>query len=102
MAKENSDVNKEAEQVDLSTEADASCAPLPQKELWHPEKERMKLAYWVLAAIFFIFVLSLLANYLAHQNYIDVMLSNSLFEFCKTSLLPVVTLILGFYFSKEH
>jgi len=68
---------------------------------WHPEKERMKLAYWVLGGIFATFVLTILACFLAKQEYLETSVSFALFEFCRTGLLPIVTLILGYYFSKN-
>jgi hypothetical protein len=73
----------------------------PDLKLWHPEKAKMRLAYWVLAGIFIIFIVSVLSNYLAKNGLLDMSLSNSLFELCKTGLLPIVTLILGYYFSKD-
>lgn len=76
--------------------------PQPNKQLWHPEKARMRLAYWVLAGIFAVFLLAIFVNHLAKVNYLDPALSKALFEFCKTGLLPIVTLILGYYFSHNN
>jgi uncharacterized membrane protein len=73
----------------------------PNLKLWHPEKAKMQLAYWVLAGIFIIFITSVVSNYLAKKGLLDMGLSNGLFELCKTGLLPIVTLVLGYYFSKD-
>ncbi|TAK78796.1 MAG: hypothetical protein EPO11_00935 [Gammaproteobacteria bacterium] len=85
---------------DLSNEFPSEIS-LPDKQLWHPEKARMRLAYWVLAGIFCVFLLTIFINHLAKVDYVDANLSLSLFELCKTGLLPIVTLILGYYFSKN-
>lgn len=76
--------------------------PLPERTPWHPEKARMLLAYWVLGGIFSVFVITIVVNHLAKIDYVDDGLSLALFELCKTGLLPIVTLILGYYFSKSN
>jgi hypothetical protein len=73
-----------------------------EKRLWHPEKARMKLAYIVLIGIFFLFILSLIVSWLAKIGYMCDETSRSMFELCRTGLLPIVTLILGYYFSKNN
>lgn len=92
--------NNKAESLDLGNERDTG-EDIPIKEPWHPDKARMSLAFWVLGSILFLFLLSIFVNYLANLRYIDEELSNSLFELCRTGLLPIVTLILGYYFSKN-
>lgn len=62
---------------------------------WHPEKEKMKLANSVLRGILLISLISILILLK------DEELGNILLEICKIGLLPVVTLILGYYFSKD-
>lgn len=71
------------------------------KEPWHPEKAGIGLAHKVLIAIFCVLILSILTNWLSHINILDEFVSKELFEICRTGLLPIVTLILGYYFSKN-
>ena len=93
--------NNREDSLDLSKEVLSKQAWHPEKEPWHPDKARMRLAYWVLAGIFFIFLLTIFVNHLAKVNYVDSSISVALLEVCKTGLLPIVTLILGYYFSKN-
>ncbi|MBV9575460.1 MAG: hypothetical protein JO149_02420 [Gammaproteobacteria bacterium] len=93
--------NHHEESLDLSKEIPSKKMWHPEKEPWHSERARMHLAYGVLAGIFFIFLLSIFVNHLAKINYIDTTISATLMEICKTGLLPIVTLILGYYFSKN-
>jgi hypothetical protein len=72
------------------------------KEKWHPEKARISLAYWVLGAIFVMFILSIVTDILVVDGKLDRFVSQELFEICRTGLLPIVTLILGYYFSKNN
>jgi len=72
------------------------------KEKWHPEKARICLAYWVLGGILSMFIFSIVTNCLAHYGILDESVSRELFEICRTGLLPIVTLILGYYFSKNN
>jgi hypothetical protein len=74
----------------------------PNVILWHPEKAKMTLAYCVLGAIFIIFGTSIECNYLAKREILEMVFANNLFDFCKTALLPLVTLILGYYFGKSE
>lgn len=62
----------------------------------------MDLAYWVLGAILSLFILSIATNVLAHFGWLDANVSHDFFEICRTGLLPIVTLILGYYFSKGN
>jgi hypothetical protein len=87
--------------VDLSKEKVSDTPRRPEIKPWHPEKARMSLAYWVLAGIFFFFLLTIFVSYLAKMEYVEANLSTALLEICKTGLLPIVTLILGYYFSKN-
>lgn len=73
----------------------------PEVVLCHSEKERMTLAYRVLSGIFIVFLLSCASKIFVHLGYLDPETGNTLFELCKTGLLPIVTLILGYYFSKS-
>jgi hypothetical protein len=86
--------------IDLSKGPEKGGLAPPVLEPWHPEKAEMRLAYWVLGSIFFIFLLNFLSNYLAKVGLIETSFSAALFELCKTGLLPMVTFILGYYFSK--
>lgn len=94
MTKDNKlDLDLSAEPIDSSEE--------PKKEPWHPEIARMRLAYWVLGVIAVVFLLSIACLWGAKFGWVDNKLSEDLFEFTKTSLLPIVTLILGFYFGRS-
>jgi len=73
-----------------------------QKSSWHEQKARMGLAYWVLFGIFFMFIIAIMANALARFEILDFTVSHLLFDLCRTGLLPIVTLILGYYFSKSE
>lgn len=88
--------------MNLSSEPEDVRDLQPEKEPWHPEKARMQLAYRVLIGISVIFILTLASYIFAHFGWLDVGVCNSLFEFCKTGLLPIVTLILGYYFSQNN
>jgi hypothetical protein len=90
--------NKES--LDLSGEVPSKKTWRPEKELWHPDKAKMKLAYVVLGGIFAYFIITLICSSLSKFGCFDMAVSNSLFEILKTGLLPIVTLILGYYFSK--
>jgi len=90
--------NKES--LDLSREVLSKKVWHPEKEPWHPDKAKMKLAYIVLGGIFAYFIITLICFSLSNFGYFDLVVSNSLFEILKTGLLPIVTLILGYYFSK--
>ena len=72
------------------------------KQRWHPEKARMNLAYWVLGAIFIMFIISVVTDFLVINGKLDAFVSKDFFEICRTGLLPIVTLILGYYFSKNN
>lgn len=74
---------------------------LPIMEPWHAEKARMTLAYWVLAGIFAMFILAIICKSASKLEYLDVETGNQLFDICRTGLLPIITLILGYYFSKS-
>jgi polyferredoxin len=93
--------NNKEDYLDLSNEVLSKKAWYPEKEPWHPEKARIRLAYCVLTGIFFIFLLTIFVNHLAKIDYMDSAMSLALLELCKTGLLPIVTLILGYYFSKS-
>jgi hypothetical protein len=86
---------------DLGEEVLSKKAWKPEKEPCHPDKAKMKLAYVVLGGIFTFFIITLICSSLAKLGYFDFAVSNSLFEIFKTGLLPIVTLILGYYFSKN-
>ncbi len=88
--------------LDLSKEKISDTPVEPGKEPWHPEKARMRLAYGVLIAIFIIFCSTFFVNHFAITGYIDSTYSKEFIELCKTGLLPIVTLILGYYFSKNN
>jgi hypothetical protein len=88
--------------LDLSKEQISETSPgQPGKEPWHPDKAKMKLAYVVLIGIFVVFISTFFVNHFAETGYIDSDYSTALLELCKTGLLPIVTLILGYYFSNN-
>lgn len=62
----------------------------------------MNLAYWVLSAVFVMFLLTMVADVLVVKGKLEKFVSEELFEICRTGLLPIVTLILGYYFSKNN
>lgn len=68
----------------------------PSLTNWNLDKAKMHLAYLVLIGIISILIIAILINVYQSNEF-----SKSLFEFCKTGLLPIVTLILGYYFSKR-
>lgn len=74
---------------------------LPTMEPWHVEKARMALAYWVLAGIFLMFIIAIVCKSASKLEYLDVETGNQIFDICRTGLLPIITLILGYYFSKS-
>lgn len=93
--------NTKENSIDLSKEIPSKKSWYPAKEPWHPDKAKMQLAYVVLGGIFAYFIITLICSSLAKLGYFDTIISNSLFEIFKTGLLPIVTLILGYYFSKS-
>lgn len=88
-------------ELDLGKEKPSDKISEPEKKLWHPDKAKMTLAYSVLTAIAFIFIICVICSFLAYKNYFDENFADGLFEMFKTGLLPMVTFILGYYFSKE-
>jgi hypothetical protein len=73
----------------------------PSASIWDPVKAKMTLAYWVLGGIISVLILAIISNALSTFNIIDKTISPMLLEIWKTGLLPIVTLILGYYFSKQ-
>jgi hypothetical protein len=69
------------------------------EKAWNHEKARMSLAYWVLSAIFVFFLLVIACHVGSNFGFVNKELSTALLEICRTGLLPIVTLILGYYFS---
>lgn len=94
--------NEKEDSLDLSKEVPSKKIWYPAKETWHPERARMRLAYLVLIGIFSLFLFSIVVGGFAKIGYIDQETSHSMFELCRTGLLPIVTLILGYYFSKSN
>lgn len=75
---------------------------LPTMEPWHAEKARMALAYWVLAGIFLMFLIAIICKSASKLEYLDEETGNQIFDICRTGLLPIITLILGYYFSNSN
>lgn len=59
------------------------------------EKSRFLLAKWLLLGVAIIFTLSGVAYFASPDR------GNALFETCKTIFPPIVTLIIGYYFSEQ-
>jgi hypothetical protein len=64
---------------------------------WDPNPAKMAFAYWIFIGI----TVEFIGACIAHWNY-KYELSSILFEIFKTGLLPIVTLIIGYYFSKSE
>lgn len=94
--------DKEAKSTEYLGEEQPDESSRISKEKWHPEKARIGLAYWVLGGIVSMFILSIVTDCLSHYGILDEFVSRELFEICRTGLLPIVTLILGYYFSKNN
>jgi len=83
----------ESVNLDLSKEEDSSKSPYSQR--WHSDKAKMELAKLVLIGLFSIFIMIVIVN------FFDKAEANALLEVYKTGFLPIITLILGYYFAKE-
>jgi len=68
--------------------------PSPETIAYHPDKERLSLAKSVLLGLTIIFVLSMVLFVCSPEQ------GRAIFEIASHGIPPIVTLILGYYFSK--
>jgi hypothetical protein len=61
-----------------------------------PDEKKMEFALWVLLGVFLLFVLSATASVFSPQS------GDKIFETSKTVLPPIVTLVLGYFFSRNN
>lgn len=61
-----------------------------------PQRERLKLAKWILGVLALLVVLSWVALWFAPPEA-----GKSIFDFAKTTIPPLVTLIIGAYFNRS-
>jgi hypothetical protein len=60
------------------------------------DEKKMEFALWVLLGVFLLFVLSAIASVFSPQS------GDKIFETSKTVLPPIVTLVLGYFFSRNN
>lgn len=64
---------------------------------WHPKKERLKLAFWILGGLFCLYLLSMLAYAESCSSA-----GATIFEAAQKILPPIATLVIGYYFSRKN
>ncbi|WP_233850458.1 hypothetical protein [Paraburkholderia sp. HD33-4] len=64
------------------------------------EKEKIYLARWVLAGLASLFLMACLL-YIAKSDYIDNAAAKEIFDFVREAFPPIVTLVLGAYFTRK-
>lgn len=89
------------ESIDLSTDENPQEPLHFEKEPWHPDKAKMKLAYFVLKAIYSFLILTVVCFFAEKLLHFDTTISNLLFELFKSALVPMITYILGYYFASS-
>jgi hypothetical protein len=64
---------------------------------FHPQKERLKLAYWILAALFVLYLVSIVSYSWGCSTAGD-----KIFEAAQKILPPIATLVIGYYFARKN